>query len=194
MNFWFTTWSSSSKNIRRWRSKIKEIGKKNLFNNHKFHIWTFFLIWFWRLHMQNLHNQNWKIIPIIWPNLFFQKNNKGKSCGIRLPQNKLKFNVKRHILKKKKILLNSKKLNEKTPLVTSSNNILIFGILCTLKIKKLGKRISHEIYKRHTVVGLQGFDNYKNLNPKSYLNTKGVIIKLSLKICYSVQIQRMILK
>ena len=29
--------------------------------------------------------------------------------------------------------------------------------------------MSYEIYKRYTVAGLQGFDNYKNLNPTGHL-------------------------
>ena len=67
------------------------------------------------------------------------------------------------------VAVTSKKLNQKTPIVTSRDNILNFGILCTPKIKKLGKNMSYEIYKRYTVVGLQGFDNYKNLNPTEHL-------------------------
>ena len=37
----------------------------------------------------------------------------------------------------------------------------------------------HEIYKRYTVVGLQGFDNYKNLNPiEVSLDSNSLINKL----------------
>ena len=40
----------------------------------------------------------------------------------------------------KKLSFELKKLNEKTVIVTSRDNILNFGILCTQKNKKLGKK------------------------------------------------------
>ena len=47
-----------------------------------------------------------------------------------LLQNKLKFNVERDILKKK-LSFKLEKLNEKIRIVTSRDDILNFGILCT---------------------------------------------------------------
>ena len=98
--------------------------------------------------------------------------------SLSLPQNKLKFNVERDILKKK-LSFELEKLNEKTRIVTSRDDILNFGILCIRKNKEIGKKMLHEIYKRYSVVGLQGFDNYKNLNPiEVSLDSNSLINKL----------------
>ena len=70
---------------------------------------------------------------------FSRKVIKEKAVSLVLPQNKLKFNVEKDILKKK-LSFELKKLNEKTPIVTSRDDILNFGISYTKKLKKLGKK------------------------------------------------------
>ena len=58
---------------------------------------------------------------------------------LKLPQNKLKFNVERAILKKK-LSFKLEKINEKNPIVSSRDDALNFGILCTQKHKDIGKK------------------------------------------------------
>ena len=63
---------------------------------------------------------------------FSGKAIKDKAVSLILLQNKLNFNVERDILKKK-LSFKLEKLNEKTRIVTSRDDILNFGILCTQK-------------------------------------------------------------
>ena len=67
---------------------------------------------------------------------------------------------------KKKVIFRTQKIKWKTPIVTSEGDVLKFGILCPPKKEIEKKRkILYEIYKRYTIIGLQDFHNYKNLNP-----------------------------
>ena len=55
---------------------------------------------------------------------------------------------------------------KKLLIVTSRDNISNFGILYTEKNKEIGKkRKMYEIYKIHTDVEFQGFDDNEKFNP-----------------------------
>ena len=92
---------------------------------------------------------------------------KGKPVCLISPENKLKFNVERNIYKKD-WTSKLKKVHEKTPIVTSSqDDIINFGILCTEKNQATGGKwkISYEIIDIIEITVLQNFDNYQKSNP-----------------------------